>query len=166
MGIKRRWRSPSYTSRGLYQYQPIYYTPTTSHDNLISNNYIRDIGLNHSDEGGIYTLSKSPRTVIEYNVILQDLAIGLYFDEGSRNYTARNNVVNATVWLAENFAGDDDIDLTGYQTIVDNYVSQNNSLDVGTTPEGDYIANNTLLDPTLPYPKGAQEIVDGAGYMA
>ena len=66
----------------------------TSHDNLIFNNHLRGRGLSHSDEEGIYTLPKSPGTVIEYNVILQDLAISLYFDEGLEN--TRPGIVSST----------------------------------------------------------------------
>ena len=67
--------------------------------------------------------------------------------------------------VAENHAVDNSIDITGYQTIFDNYgtyLSQNNLLHVGKTPEGDHAADNTLLDPTMPDPKGAEDIVDMA----
>ena len=61
--------SVEYANRGLYNYQPRYTTPTTLMNGLISNNLIHDYGEQHTDLGGIYTLSKSPNTLITENYI-------------------------------------------------------------------------------------------------
>ena len=61
--------SPEYKDRGLYEYQPVYDTPTTLKSGLISGNLIHDYGRVHSDLGAVYTLSACPDTFIERNYI-------------------------------------------------------------------------------------------------
>ncbi|KAM0326712.1 hypothetical protein ACHAQA_006585 [Verticillium albo-atrum] len=61
--------SPDYIERGLYDYQPLYDTPTIMRDGYIAKNLIRSFGLIHNDLGGIYTLSKSPNTSLTENWI-------------------------------------------------------------------------------------------------
>lgn len=153
--------TPLYESLGLYDHQPVYYTPTTAHDNVIAKNWLENIGYNHTDLGGIYTLSMNNGTVIEGNVISNSLFQGLYFDEGSRFFTARDNVVDAKQeWLFENFQTGD---LTGNQTVVDNFGSTNGRLNTGHDKYGDYIYNNTFFNASQGWPAGAMSIVDAAG---
>ena len=61
--------SPEYKDRGLYEYQPVYDTPTILKSGLISGNLIHDYGRAHSDLGAIYTLSACPDTFTERNYI-------------------------------------------------------------------------------------------------
>jgi hypothetical protein len=61
--------SPEYKDRGLYEYQPVYDTPTILKGGLIAGNLIHDYGLLHSDLGAVYTLSASPDTFTERNYI-------------------------------------------------------------------------------------------------
>lgn len=65
--------NPNYYYRGpdggLYRYQPIYQTPTVMRDGVITKNLIYEFGLQHTDLGGIYTLSASPNTSLEGNYI-------------------------------------------------------------------------------------------------
>ncbi|OAA57599.1 pectin lyase fold/virulence factor [Niveomyces insectorum RCEF 264] len=153
--------TPLYVTLGLYNFQPVYTTPTTAHDNLVARNYIENVGLNHTDLGGIYTLSMNNGTRIEGNVISRSRHQGLYFDEGSRYFTARNNVVDAEGdWLFLNFQTGD---LTGNQTVVDNWGSTNDHLNNGTDQYGDYINNNTFFNATEGWPAAAQDIINAAG---
>ncbi|KAK0382653.1 hypothetical protein NLU13_9959 [Sarocladium strictum] len=61
--------SPEYESRGLYAFQPKYQTPTTLKDGAITGNIISNFGLQHFDEGAIYTLSASPDTKLNENCL-------------------------------------------------------------------------------------------------
>lgn len=74
----------------------------TCKNNKITNNRIIDYLGICTDGGGIYTLGNQPNSIVENNYIkngIRDWA-GLYFDQGSAYYTARNNVIeNATRWL-------------------------------------------------------------------
>jgi hypothetical protein len=83
--------SPEYQQRGLYNYQPKYSTPTTLQNNLLIGNLIHSYGLSHTDLGGIYTLSKSPSTVITQNYVYDSSWYCLYNDEGSNSLTETGN---------------------------------------------------------------------------
>lgn len=78
------------------------YNPTQTHDNRIVSNRIVRLGQGVlSDLGGIYTLGLSSGTILEGNVIKDVQSFnyggwGLYFDEGTTNLTARNNIVYNT----------------------------------------------------------------------
>ncbi|KAF5603933.1 pectin lyase [Fusarium subglutinans] len=63
---------PEYQTRGLYNYQPVYDTPTVMKQGLIAQNLIHDFGRMHTDLAGIYTLSASPDTYITGNCIFTD----------------------------------------------------------------------------------------------
>ena len=78
-----------------------------SKDNVISNNYIHNVGLTQHDGGSIYTLGYQPGTMI-YGNYMHDYHIGdydkdaaLYLDEGSEGIEVYNNVVGTGVyqWL-------------------------------------------------------------------
>ena len=83
--------SLTYINRGLYNFQPLYQTPTTSQNNLIIGNLIHQYGLSHTDLGALYTLSKSPSTLITENYALDAGWYGMYTDEGSNSYTITKN---------------------------------------------------------------------------
>ncbi|KAF5559058.1 xylanase A [Fusarium mexicanum] len=89
---------PEYQNRGLYNYQPVYDTPTVMKQGLIAQNLIHDFGRMHTDLAGIYTLSASPDTYITGNCIFTDTdqssGTAYYNDEGSRDYQIQNSVVN------------------------------------------------------------------------
>lgn len=86
--------SQDYVNRGLYKHQPIYTTPTTFKNNVVTNNLIHDTKQVMADGGSLYALSASPGTVMSGNYMYDNRnTIGLYLDEGSRYITVRNNVV-------------------------------------------------------------------------
>lgn len=84
--------SAEYLKRGLYNYQPVYETPTTSKDGLVAFNYVHDILQSMNDGGTFYNLSQSPGSVVKENYFLSRNAIGTYFDEGSGFWTSERNV--------------------------------------------------------------------------
>jgi hypothetical protein len=95
--------SSEYTNRGLYNYQPKYTTPTISQNNLIDGNLLHRYGLSHTDLGALYTLSKSPSTVISSNYAFDSTGFGVYTDEGSNSYTISDNVLlSSGIWNAVN----------------------------------------------------------------
>ena len=70
-------------------------------NNKVANNYIENINMIASDGGAIYTLGNLPNAVIEGNYYVQTktpqqnhILFGLYFDEGTQNVTATNNVID------------------------------------------------------------------------
>jgi hypothetical protein len=78
------------------------YGQSLAHDNTIAWNRIHDIGQGVTDDmGGIYTLGISTGTVLHHNLI-HDVACdgyggrGIYFDEGTSEILAENNIVYRT----------------------------------------------------------------------
>lgn len=139
--------SPRYAARGLYNYQPRYTTPTTSQNNLIQGNLIHDFGLTHTDLGGIYTLSKSPGTIIRNNFNYASRFFGLYTDEGSNSLTIQDNMFFPEVsqWYNPNQSPDQ---TTGNNTLIDNlaamgsdYINDPN----GTAAFGDTFIRNYVI---------------------
>ncbi|UNM16621.1 right-handed parallel beta-helix repeat-containing protein [Streptomyces formicae] len=98
-----------YREAGLYEYQPIYTTPTTFRDNVVSHNLIHDTKQVMNDGGSVYTLSASPGTVIERNYIYDNKAtLGVLIDQGTRHVVMRDNVViGASRWVYVNADAED-----------------------------------------------------------
>lgn len=128
--------SPEYDKRGLYQYQPKYNTPTISESNLISGNLVHRYGLSHTDLGALYTLSKSPSTVITQNYAFDSTGFGIYTDEGSNSYNISSNILLPDgIWLAQNGVN------TANNVISDNYGK------VGGARSQNYIISNLSQAP-------------------
>ncbi len=80
------------------------YAETTAHHNIIEYNHVHHIALGQlSDTGGIYTLGVSPGTIIRNNIfhdVISNARLsggwGIYFDEGSTDIVAENNLVYNT----------------------------------------------------------------------
>jgi hypothetical protein len=96
--------SQDYANRGLYNYQPVYTTPTTLKDTVVSHNLVHGTKKVFHDGGSIYNLSANPGAVIDDNYIYDNNhTVGLYLDEGSRYVSLTNNVVQDTgVWAFTN----------------------------------------------------------------
>jgi len=81
------------------------YAPSSANHNIIEYNHIHHMSHGQlSDMGAIYTLGVSPGTVLRYNFmhdILSNPKVsggwGIYFDEGSTEILAENNVVFNTL---------------------------------------------------------------------
>lgn len=98
--------NPEYPDNGG---NPVYDTPTTSHDNLVSANRITDVMLRSYDGGGIYNLGASPGTVVRENMLTDLPAVpgtnarrrALYADEGTKNVLWTRNVLsNVQTWVS------------------------------------------------------------------
>ncbi len=84
-------------ARGLYQFQPLYTTPTTSKNNRFVANYIHDNQQRMNDGDAFYELSASPGTVFSKNYLKAPAHsagsnFDTYSDEGTRYVTFSQNV--------------------------------------------------------------------------
>ncbi|WFE29451.1 RICIN domain-containing protein [Solwaraspora sp. WMMD791] len=152
--------SNHYADRGLYNYQPRYSTPTTAANNRLIGNYVHDVMQQMNDGGCIYTLSANQGGLISDNYCLRTNGyFGVYFDEGSRYWTARNNVFSntgtwatANYWFAENM---------GNFTVTNNW-STNGSTNVTNGDRGNVVNNNVTVT-NGNWPAGAQAVMAAAG---
>jgi hypothetical protein len=139
--------SSEYEKRGLYQYQPKYSTPTISKNNRIEGNLIHRYGLSHTDLGALYTLGKSPGTVIANNYAYDSSGFGMYTDEGSNSYNISSNVLLSNgIWYAQN----------GVNTA-------NNVINANYGKNGGARTGNTIVKDLASAPQDAKNIADRAG---
>jgi len=156
--------STEYANRGLYNYQPRYSTATTAVNNQITGNYIHDVMQQMNDGGCIYTLSANPNGRISGNYCLRTNGyFGLYFDEGSRNFTATGNVFSAIgTWATANY-GCCGTSTTGGLTLTNNWTSSsgtNLNNDHGNTVSGNVVVTGGN------WPAGAQSVISSAGIQS
>lgn len=153
--------SQEYIDRGLYDFQPIYDTPTTHTDVHVVGNLLVDTVNTLWDAGCIYSLSAHPGSTIKGNVCDGTGQLGLYFDEGSRYFEATGNVMmnTAAQWAHANIVGGHN---TGDLTLTGNYST---SPDITGLPDGE--RGNTVREnvvfPAGDLPSEAAEIVANAG---
>jgi hypothetical protein len=152
--------SNQYANRGLYNYQPRYTTATTAANNRLIGNYIHDVMQQMTDGGCIYTLSWNPGALINGNHCLRTNGwFGLYFDEGSKYYTATNNVFSAVgTWATANYWGGENM---GNFTVTNNWASNSNS-NVTNGDRGNVVNNNVTVT-NGSWPAGAQAVMASAG---
>ncbi|WP_231618763.1 RICIN domain-containing protein [Nonomuraea sp. SBT364] len=152
--------STHYADRGLYDFQPRYTTPTTASGNRLVGNYVHDVMQQMTDGGCIYTLSWNPGAVISDNHCLRTNGwFGIYFDEGSRHYTVRNNVLSNTgTWATANYWYGENM---GNFTVTGNW-STNGSTNVTNGDRGNVVNNNVTVANGA-WPAGAQAVIAAAG---
>ena len=152
--------SNDYANRGLYNYQPRYTTPTTATNNRITDNYIHDIMQQMNDGGCVYTLSADPSAVISGNYCLHTHGyFGLYFDEGSRYYSATGNVFSDVgVWSTANANANNN---TGNLTLTGNWTT-NGATSITNGTRGNTVTGNTTVTNNN-WPPGAQAVMANAG---
>lgn len=160
-GVNDPGGSPDYANRGLYDYQPVYSTPTTAQNNTVTGNHIHDIMQQMADGGCVYTLSASPGSTITGNYCHNtNNYYGLYHDEGSRNFTDTNNVVRYTnQWL---FAHVSSTHNTGALTATDNWTNNDNANISSTDGHGDTVSGTVVVTDGN-WPSGAQTVMTTAG---
>jgi hypothetical protein len=153
--------SPEYLARGLYDFQPIYDTPTTLTDVHVVGNHVSDVVHTMFDAGCVYTLSAIPNSTIEENFCERSGQLGLYFDEGSRYLTANRNVFLDTAgqWA---HANNQNSNLTGDQTLIGNYTTNPNITGLVDGERGNVVQNNTVFTSDN-IPAEASEIMSNAG---
>ncbi|MEU6432651.1 RICIN domain-containing protein, partial [Microbispora sp. NPDC046973] len=149
-----------YANRGLYNYQPRYTTATTASGNKLVGNYVHDVMQQMTDGGCIYTLSWNPNALISDNYCLRTNGwFGLYFDEGSKYYTVRNNVFSNTgTWATANYWGGENM---GNFTVTGNW-STNGSTNITNGDRGNIVNNNVTVT-NGQWPAGAQSVMASAG---
>ena len=153
--------SPEYLNRGLYDFQPIYETPTTSSDVRVVGNYVRNVVQTMFDAGCIYTLSAMPRSTIEENLCENSGQLGLYFDEGSRFLTASRNVfVNTAGQWAH--ANNQNGNHTGDLTLIDNYATNPAITGIANGSRGNVTRGNVTISAANP-PIEASRVIYNAG---
>ncbi|GAA4613023.1 RICIN domain-containing protein [Actinoallomurus liliacearum] len=153
--------SNDYANRGLYNYQPRYSTGTTASNNQVTGNYVHDIMQQMNDGGCVYTLSANPNALINGNYCLRTAGgHGLYFDEGSRNFTATGNVFSSIggYWSIANYNGGNN---TGALALTNNWYS-GGSTDIFNGDHGNSVAGNTQVNNNS-WPSGAQSVMSAAG---
>ena len=150
----------NYTNRGLYNYQPRYTTATTASNNRLVGNYIHDVMQQMTDGACIYTLSWNPGAQINGNCCLRTNGwFGLYFDEGSKYYTATGNVFSSIgTWATANYWGGENM---GNFTVTGNWAS-NSSTNVTNGDRGNVVNNNVAVT-NGNWPSGAQAVMASAG---
>ncbi|WP_043633231.1 ricin-type beta-trefoil lectin domain protein [Nonomuraea candida] len=152
--------SAHYAGRGLYDFQPRYTTPTTASGNRLVGNYVHDVMRQMTDGGCIYTLSWNPGAVISDNHCLRTNGwFGVYFDEGSRYYTVRNNVLSNTgTWATANYWYGENM---GDFTVTGNW-STNGATNVTDGDRGNVVNGNvTVADGA--WPAAARAVMAAAG---
>jgi hypothetical protein len=152
--------STHYANRGLYNYQPRYTTATTASNNRVIGNYIHDVMQQTTDGGCIYTLSWNPGALINGNYCLRTNGwFGLYFDEGSKYYTATGNVFSAIgTWATANYWGGENM---GNFTVTGNWASSS-ATNVTNGDRGNVVNNNVTVT-NGSWPSGAQAVMASAG---
>ena len=152
--------STQYANRGLYNYQPRYTTATTAANNRLIGNYVHDVMQQMTDGGCIYTLSWNPGAQINGNHCQRTNGwFGLYFDEGSKYYTATGNVFDAIgTWATANYWGGENM---GNFTVTGNWTS-NGSTNITNGDRGNVVNNNVTVTNNN-WPAGARNVRASAG---
>ena len=152
--------SNQYANRGLYNYQPRYTTATTASNNRLVGNYIHDVMQQMTDGGCIYTLSWNPGAQITGNHCQRTNGwFGLYFDEGSKYFTATTNVFDAIgTWATANYWGGENM---GNFTVTTNWTT-NSSTNITNGDRGNVVNNNVTVTNNN-WPAGAQAVRASAG---
>jgi hypothetical protein len=153
--------SPEYVNRGLYDFQPLYQTPTTLSDVHVVGNHVRNVVQTMFDAGCIYSLSAHPGSTIEENFCENSGQLGLYFDEGSRFFTATRNVLFNTFgqWAHANIQGGHH---TGDLTLIENFATNSAITGIPNGQRGNTV-QGTVIFTAGNIPPVASQIMANAG---
>ncbi|WP_309148977.1 DUF1349 domain-containing protein [Streptomyces griseorubiginosus] len=157
-GVNDPGGSQDYLNRGLYNYQPVYNTPTTATGNKVVANYVHDFLQSMNDGGCIYTLSANPSSAIDQNYCTNGPNFnGMYFDEGSRYISAANNVFNVGPYAHQNATSTNN---TGNFTLTGNWVTRDGDVTDGNRGS---VVSGTVIVTGGAWPSGAQTVMNAAG---
>ena len=156
--------SQEYRNRGLYNYQPIYTTPTTLKNTVVSYNKVHGTKKIFHDGGSIYNLSANPGTSIDHNYIYDNQnTIGLYLDEGSRSLALSNNVVQDTgAWALTNA---NDNNNTNDSVFSNNWFNSGATW-IATGPPHNNVSTGNVQVSGTNWPSGAQAVINAAGVQS
>ena len=158
-GVNDPGGSQDYLNRGLYNYQPIYSTPTTATGNSVVANYVHNVMQQMNDGSCLYTLSANPSSVINQNYCSVGGTTGMYFDEGSRYLSATNNVFNdgSGRYAHQNATSTNN---TGNFTLTDNWATTDGNVTNGNRGS---VVTGTVFVTNGVWPSGAQSVMNAAG---
>ena len=160
-GVNDPGGSQDYVNRGTYNYQPIYTTPTTLKNTIVTYNKVHGTKKVFHDGGSIYNLSANPGAVIDDNYVYDnDNTIGLYMDEGSRYVTLQNNVIQDTGTWA--FTNSDANNNTDDNSFIDNWYNSGGTAVATGSPHDNVLSGNVQVSGTN-WPAGAQEVISQTG---
>ncbi|MFL6127302.1 lectin [Actinophytocola sp.] len=153
--------SQDYRNRGLYDYQPVYTTPTTLRDTVVSYNRVHATKRLMHDGGSIYNLSANPGASIDHNYVYDNnRTVGLYLDEGSRYVNLSNNVIqDSGVWAFTNASGTNN---TNDSTFSGNWYNGGATQVATGAPHNNVLTGNVVVSGTN-WPAGAQQVIAAAG---
>jgi hypothetical protein len=153
--------SQDYRNRGLYAYQPVYTTPTTLKDTVVTDNLIHGTKKVFHDGGSLYNLSANPGSLFEGNYIYDNQhTVGLYLDEGSRYVTLRNNVIqDSGVWAFTNASGTNNTDDSTFDT---NWYNSGVTQVATGAPHNNVLTGNVQVTGDS-WPLAAQQVMYEAG---
>jgi hypothetical protein len=153
--------SQDYRNRGLYNYQPVYTTPTTLKNTVVTDNLIHGTKKVFHDGGSLYNLSANPGSVFEGNYIYDNQhTVGLYLDEGSRYVTLKNNVIqDSGVWAFTNAGGTNNTNDSTFDT---NWYNSGATQVATGSPHNNVLTGNVQVSGTN-WPSGAQQVIAQAG---
>jgi ricin-type beta-trefoil lectin protein len=152
--------SQDYRNRGLYNYQPVYTTPTTLRDTKVSYNLVHGTKRIFHDGGSLYNLSANPGSSIDHNYVYDNRGtVGLYLDEGSRYVTVSNNVVqDSGVWA---FTNANNANNTNDNTFSGNWYNTGATNVATGPPHNNVLSGNVQVSGT--WPANAQQVMAQAG---
>jgi hypothetical protein len=153
--------SQDYRNRGLYNYQPVYTTPTTLRDTVVSYNRVHGTKKLMHDGGSLYNLSANPGSSIDHNHVYDNnRTVGLYLDEGSRYVSLSANVIqDSGVWAFTNASGSNN---TNDSTFSGNWYNGGATNVATGSPHNNVLSGNVQVSGTN-WPSGAQQVIAAAG---
>lgn len=153
--------APDYFNRGLYDFQPVYDTPTTLRDVHVVGNHISGVVQTMFDAGCIYMLSAMPGSTVDENYCENSGQLGLYFDEGTRYVSASRNVFINTAgqWAHANIQNGH---RTGDLTLIGNYTTNPAITFIVDGERGNVTRDNVTISATNP-PIEASRVIYTAG---
>ena len=153
--------SQDYRNRGLYNYQPVYTTPTTLRDTVVSGNKVHGTKTLMHDGGSLYNLSANPNATFDHNYVYDNHnTVGLYLDEGSRYVSLSYNVVqDAGVWAFTNANSNNN---TNDNTFANNWYNGGATQVATGSPHNNVLTNNVQVS-GYNWPSGAQQVIAASG---
>ncbi|MEV0157226.1 right-handed parallel beta-helix repeat-containing protein [Micromonospora sp. NPDC050686] len=159
-GINDPGGSQDYVNRGYYKYNPLYTTPTTLKDNLVSGTLVHNTKARFADGGNLYNLSASPGTVVERNYLYNASGVGLYLDEGTRHTTYRHNVLDGTnPWVFTNAYGPNN---TADNTLQENWLNSGGAQIPNAASRNNRLIGNVTVSGAN-WPDAAWDVICSAG---
>ncbi|MBN6544004.1 NEW3 domain-containing protein [Actinacidiphila bryophytorum] len=153
--------SQDYRNRGLYDYQPVYTTPTTLKNTVVTDNLIHGTKKVFHDGGSLYNLSANPGSVFEGNYIHDNQhTVGLYLDEGSRYVSLKNNVIqDSGVWAFTNAGSTNNTNDSTFDT---NWYNSGATQVATGSPHNNILTGNVQVSGDS-WPLAAQRVMYTAG---